>query len=120
MQVVTQNAQKVDRQLLMLTHLSQLLTYVTGFGGFIIPLIIWLTKKDEIVAMDEHGKSIINFQITMLILAFISVPLIFAFGLGFLSLIFVAILSFVLPIVNAIKASNGEAPSLFCTYPFIS
>ena len=123
MQVLTQNAQtsqKVDRQLLMLTHLSQLLTYFTGFGGFIVPLVIWLTKKDEIVAMDEHGKSIINFQITMFLLAAVSVPLIFAFGLGILSLIFVGIVSFVLPIVNAVKASNGEAPSLFMTISFIS
>ena len=120
MQVLSQNAQKVDTQLLMLTHLSQLLSYVTGFGGFVVPLIIWLTKKEDIADMDEHGKSIINFQITMFIIAAISVPLIFAFGLGILSLIFVGIVSFVIPIVNAIKASNGEAPSLFCTYPFIS
>ncbi len=120
MQIVTQNAQKVDNQLLMLTHLSQLLSYVTGFGGFIVPLILWLTKRDEIADMDEHGKSIINFQITIFILAAISVPLIFAFGLGILSLIFVGVISFVLPIVNAIKASNGEAPSQFCTFPFIS
>ncbi len=116
----TQNAQKVDNQLLMFTHISQLLSYMTGFGGFLIPLIIWLTKKDEVEGMDEHGKSIINFQITMFLLACISVPLIFAFGLGILGLIFVGVISFVLPIVNAVKASNGEAPSLFCTYPFIS
>ncbi|MFT5986170.1 MAG: hypothetical protein ACI825_001670, partial [Planctomycetota bacterium] len=32
MEVLTQNAKKVDTQLLMLTHLSQLTTYVTGFG----------------------------------------------------------------------------------------
>lgn len=126
MEIVAQPAQnnqitqKVDSQLLMFTHLSQLLTYFTGFGGFVVPLILWLTKKDEVEGMDEHGKSIINFQITMFLLACISAPLIFAFGLGILGLIFVGVLSFVLPIVNAVKASNGESPSLFCTYPFIS
>jgi uncharacterized Tic20 family protein len=116
----TQIAQKVDNQLLMITHLSQLLSYITGFGGFVVPLILWLTKKDEVAGMDEHGKSILNFQITMLLLACISIPFIFAFGLGILSLIFVGVVSFVLPIVNAVKASNGESPSLFCTYPFVS
>ena len=120
MEIISQNTKKVDNQLLMLTHLSQLLSYVTGFGGFVVPLIVWLTKKDEIEEMDTHGKSIINFQITMFILAMISIPLIFAFGLGILSLIFVGVVSFVIPIVNAIKASNGEAPSSFCAYPFIS
>lgn len=120
MEIITQQAKKVDRQLLMLTHLSQLLSYLTGFGGFIIPLIIWLTKKDEIADMDEHGKSIINFQITMFLMAAVSVPLIFVFGLGILTLIFVGIVSFVLPIVNALRADKGQSPNLFCTYPFIS
>ena len=41
-----------DRQSLMLTHLSQLLDLITGFGGFIVPLVVWLTKKDEIYGMD--------------------------------------------------------------------
>ena len=65
-----------DRQTLMLTHLSQLLDLITGFGGFIVPLVVWLTKKDEIYGMDEHGKSIINFQLSMFLYALICIPLI--------------------------------------------
>ena len=34
-----------DRQLLMLTHLSQLLDFVSGIGGFVVPLILWILKK---------------------------------------------------------------------------
>ena len=41
-----------NRQLLVLTHLSQLLDLVTGVGGFIVPLVIWLTKKDDVIDMD--------------------------------------------------------------------
>ena len=58
---------KEDKQLLVLTHLSQLLDFVTGIGGFIVPLVLWLTKKDEIINMDAHGKAIINFRISMFI-----------------------------------------------------
>ena len=119
MEIVSVPAKKVDNQLLMLTHLSQLLCYVTGFGGFIVPLIIWLVKKDEISGMDTHGKAIINFQLTMYIAAIISIPLIFALGLGILTFIFIGIVFFILPIVNAVKASRGEDPSLFCTFMFI-
>ncbi|QIE58296.1 DUF4870 domain-containing protein [Rasiella rasia] len=115
----THAAKQVDNNLLVFTHLSQLLTYVTGFGGFVVPLILWLVKKDQIVGMDEHGKSIINFQITMFLIALISVPGIFLFGLGILSLIYVGIVSLVVPIVNAVRASNGEAPSYFSTIKFI-
>ena len=49
--------QRENKQLLVLTHLSQLLDIITGFGGFIVPLILWLTQKDTVVNMDENGKS---------------------------------------------------------------
>ena len=103
-----------DNQLIVLTHLSQLLDIITGFGGFIVPLILWLTNKEKIYSMDIHGKSIINFQLSMLMYAILAVPLILLFGLGILLLIGIALLCLVLPIINAIKASNGEAPN----YPF--
>ena len=108
-----------DRQTLMLTHLSQLLDLVTGFGGFIVPLIIWATNKDKIHEMDEHGKSIINFQLSMLIYAIICIPLIIFLGLGILGLIIIGIMCLVFPIINAIKASNGEMPEYPMSVQFI-
>ncbi|WP_298545737.1 DUF4870 domain-containing protein [uncultured Aquimarina sp.] len=99
-----------DRSLLVITHLSQLLDLVTGFGGFIVPLILWLTQREQVLAMDNHGKSIMNFQISMFIYAVVCVPLILLFGLGVLGLIVIGILCLVFPIINAIKASNGEEP----------
>jgi len=65
---------KENRQLLVFTHLSQLLDFVTGIGGFIVPLIIWLVKKDEIFDMDRHGKAIINFRISMFLYLLICIP----------------------------------------------
>lgn len=103
-----------DRQLLMITHLSQLLDFVTGIGGFIVPLILWATQKDSVLGMDEHGKMIMNFQISLFIYSIISIPLIFLFGLGIFLLIAIWILGLVYPIINAIKVNNGESPE----YPF--
>ncbi len=100
-----------DRSLLVITHLSQLLDLITGFGGFIVPLILWLTQRERVSAMDEHGKSIMNFQISMFIYAIVCVPLILLFGLGLLGLALIALLCFIFPIINAIKANNGEEPS---------
>lgn len=100
-----------DRSLLVITHLSQLLDLVTGFGGFIVPLILWLTQREQVIKMDNHGKSIMNFQISMFIYAIICIPLILLFGLGILGLVLIGILCIVFPIINAIKASNGEEPS---------
>lgn len=120
MEVINHSAKRTDTQLLVITHLSQLLNYITGFGGLIVPLIIWLTAKDQVKDMDEHGKAIVNFQLSMCLIAIISIPGILLLGLGILMLIVVGILSFVLPIVNAVRASNGEPPSYFMTIRFIS
>ena len=105
---------KEDRQLLVLTHLSQLLDFVTGIGGFIVPLVLWLTKKDEVLDMDRDGKAILNFRISMFIYLIICIPLILLLGLGVLGIIAIAIAYLIFPIINAIKASNNEAPN----YPF--
>ena len=111
---------RTDTQLLVITHISQLLTYITGFGGLIVPLIIWLSTKDSVEGMNEHGKSIVNFQLSMLLFTILSIPAIFLLGLGILTLILVGVLAFVLPIVNAVRAGNGESPSYFMTIKFIS
>lgn len=84
---------------------------MTGFGGFIVPLILWLVNRDRVSEMDIHGKSIINFQISIFIYCLLCIPAIFLFGLGILGLITICFLAFVLSIVNAIKASNGENPN---------
>lgn len=109
-----------DNQVIVITHLTQLLDIVTGFGGFIVPLILWLTQRDKVIAMDEHGKSIMNFQISMFIYALICIPLILLFGIGILGLLVLAVFYFVFPIVNAVRASNGDSPYYPLTLPIIS
>ncbi|CAL2075667.1 DUF4870 domain-containing protein [Tenacibaculum sp. 190524A02b] len=103
-----------NNQLLAITHLSQLLDFVTGIGGFIVPLILWVVKKDEVLFMDEHGKAILNFRISMFLYILICIPLILLFGLGILGLIAIGIFYFIFPIINAVRASNEEEP----LYPF--
>lgn len=102
--------QTENKTLLAFTHLSQLLDVVTGFGGFIVPLVLWLTQRDSVLNMDEHGRSIINFQISIFIYLILCIPLILLFGLGLLGFLAIGIIAFVFPIVNAIRVSGGEAP----------
>ncbi|EAP86873.1 MULTISPECIES: DUF4870 domain-containing protein [Croceibacter] len=97
-----------DKSLLVITHLSQLLTYITGIGGLIVPLIIWAFKKDEVFALDQQGKDIVNFQISIIIYSIICIPLILLFGLGILGLIGIGLIALIFPILNAIRVSNGE------------
>ncbi|WP_299060492.1 DUF4870 domain-containing protein [uncultured Polaribacter sp.] len=110
---------KEDKQLLVLTHLSQLLDLVTGFGGIIVPLILWLTKKDEIRGMDFHGKAILNFKISMFIYLLICLPLILLLGLGFVGMIVIGLISIIYPIINAMRVSNHQEPSYPLSIQFL-
>lgn len=108
-----------DKQLLVLTHLSQLLDFVSGVGGFIVPLVIWIIKKDEIVDMDRQGKEILNFRISMFIYILICIPLILLLGLGILGLIVIGFFYLIFPIVNAVRVSNGQEPNYPLTLKII-
>ncbi|GAB5472819.1 MAG: DUF4870 domain-containing protein [Maribacter sp.] len=111
--------QTENRTLLAATHLSQLLDFVTGLGGLLVPLVIWLTQKDKIIDMDENGRAIINFRITMFLYVLLCVPLILFFGLGLLGFLILGIGYFIFPIINAVRASNGKAPHYPMTFEFI-
>ena len=108
-----------NRQLLVLTHLSQLLDFITGIGGFLVPLIIWLIKKDEVFDMDRHGKAILNFRISMFIYILICVPAILLFGLGILGFIVIGIFYLIFPIINALRASNNQPPNYPLSIQFL-
>lgn len=109
-----------DNQLLVITHLSQLITLITGFGSLILPLVLWLTQKEKVYQMDAHGKNIVNFQLSLIVYAIVCIPLILLFGLGFLGLIVLGIISIIFPIINAVKVSKGENPTYPLSLNFIS
>jgi len=113
-------AMRQDNQLIVITHLSQLVTLVTGFGSLIIPLILWATQKEKVYNMDEHGKNIVNFQLSLIVYFIICIPLILLLGLGLLGFVVLGIISIIFPVINAIKASHGETPSYPLSLKFIS
>lgn len=50
-----------------LTHLSALSQYFIPFGNFILPIIIWSSKKDKSEFIDYNGKQVVNFQLSLLL-----------------------------------------------------
>ncbi|MFD0962585.1 DUF4870 domain-containing protein [Pseudofulvibacter geojedonensis] len=108
-----------DRSILSLLHFSQLLDFITGFGGLLVPLFIWLFKKDEIYKLDKEGKQVINFQLSMLLLGIIAIPLILALGLGLLILFVIPFIIGIYSIINGFKAKRGEDTYYPLTYEFL-
>lgn len=50
-----------DNTFLILFHLSVLSFMVLPLGNIIVPMILWLTKKDRIVGLKEAGANLLNY-----------------------------------------------------------
>lgn len=59
---------KEDKGFLTMLSLSPLGYLIFPLLGLIISLIMWISKKDKVKHVNELGKSILNFQITLAIL----------------------------------------------------
>ncbi|HEX8638007.1 MAG TPA: DUF4870 domain-containing protein [Pyrinomonadaceae bacterium] len=101
-----------QKQMGMFLHLSQLLNFVVPFGGVVAPILIWQFKKDEIPALDAHGKMAVNWIISAAIYGAVSAVLCIVL-IGFLGLAALFIMGIVFPIIGGIKANKGE----FYEYP---
>lgn len=96
-----------DKLLIILSHLS----FFLGVG-LILPLVVYLIKKQDSPLVADHAREALNFHITALIYGVIGFALCFLF-IGFLLLPLLAIAIVVCSIIAAIKASEGG----FYKYP---
>ncbi|MFQ5605480.1 MAG: DUF4870 domain-containing protein [bacterium] len=83
---------------LLLMHLSSVIPIV------IIPLIIWIWKRDELPEIESHGIDVLNFQISMSIYLFAASMLVFVV-IGLLILPALGIFIFFVAIINTIKVA---------------
>jgi uncharacterized Tic20 family protein len=96
-----------ERTWAMLAHLTPLVGYtLIPLGNIIAPLIIWLAKKDQSWFIDDQAKESLNFQLSMLIYALISVVLMLVL-IGIVLIIILYVFGIVMVIVAAVKANAG-------------
>ena len=106
-----------DRGLAALTHLSGLAGYIVPFGGVLVPIIIWMVKKDSAVIAGIAKQAILlNVVVFLMVvvtailwITIVLIPLVLLFWLA------LAIVAIALPIVGAIKASDGT----YYRYPWV-
>ena len=107
-----------EKQMGMFLHLSQLLNLIIPFGGVIAPIVIWQMKKEEMPALDRHGKIVVNWFISSIIYWFVSIILAF-FLIGIPLLFILFLVSIVYPIIGGVKANNGEDWNYPGAIPFL-
>ncbi len=108
-----------ERTWALFGHLSAFTAFITGIGGIVGPLVVWLIKKDTLPFAADQAKEALNFNITvslaflaLFVLTFITFGLgiVLTFPLGFA--LFIAWVVFV--IIASINANNGVT----YRYPF--
>lgn len=103
---------RAERQWAMYIHFSVLAGLIVPLAGFILPIVLWQTKRHELPGVDAHGKAVANWLISALIYFVASTILAFVV-VGIPLLIALAVLSIVFPILGGLRAGEGR----LWTYP---
>ena len=106
-----------DRQLAMLTHLSGLAGYVVPLGGIIVPIVIWFTKSEnKTISAIAKQAIFLNIAVFIGVLASLALALtVILIPVTIIACIALGLAALILPIVGAVKASDGE----YYSYPVI-
>jgi len=63
---------KDDLKFIKYFHLSVMACLFFPLGGIILPLVLWLTKREKIIGLNEQGLNVLNFQILWAIFFYLS------------------------------------------------
>ncbi len=100
--------------------------------GVLIPLVMWVSKKNNVHKVDEVGKEVVNFQITWCLFIFLFYLLIFvriifdiSISLRLNPLVITAyfvilyILNVTLIVYNSIRIKKSKSPKYLLRIPFL-
>lgn len=109
----------------VLSHLSILVSLVTGIGGFVAALVIWLVYKDRSPRVGFHALQSLWYQVawTGIIIAFGVVATVLSlvtFGLAAVLLIPLGILLAIVPFVHQCYAAYKISQGVDYRYPIIA
>ncbi len=106
-----------ERTLAALTHLSGLAGYLIPLGGVVVPIILWAVKRESrVVSSIAKQALLLNFCVflaaalaAVFLFTIILIPVVIAFWIA------LGLVAIVLPIVGAIRASEG----VYYRYPLV-
>ena len=66
------NEENVQRKWMLLLHSIPFLGFVIPFGNILLPLFLWIHKAEDNKVYDEHGRTVVNFQLSVTLYLLIS------------------------------------------------
>ena len=114
---MSQTIEAEERGLAAMTHLSGLAGYIIPGGGVIVPIIIWIVKKENpVIASIAKQAILLNVAVFVIALALVVVMItVIGAPVAIVGWIVLAVAAIALPVVGALKASDGN----YYRYPVI-
>jgi uncharacterized protein len=106
-----------NRTMAALTHLSGLAGYIIPLGGVLVPIIIWMVKKDvPLISAIARQAIVLNVVVFVAFcVGWILLLTLILFPVSILIWCVVGIAAVALPIMGAMKASDG----IYFRYPVV-
>lgn len=89
----------------MFMHLAQLCAFILPLLGWVVPLVMWLTRKED-QYIDQQGKVVFNWIISAVIYGFVSLLLMVVL-IGIPLMIALVVCNIVFAIMGALRAKDG-------------
>jgi len=106
-----------EKSYLVIFHLSVLAFLVIPLGNIILPLILWVNKKEKVIGLNLLGKNVLNFQIIWSITSFLVMIILVMnpkyFNVMLYLIATLTLTNLLLPIIFAIRANNGKTEKLY-------
>lgn len=112
---------QMDTTYLTYFHLSVITFLAIPLGNIILPLILWLTKKDKIIDLNKIGMNVLNYQIVWTVMSFLAIITFAIFkimhykhaNLFIYAFVGLYVINIVMPVVFAIKSKKGRHLNLY-------
>jgi D-alanyl-D-alanine-carboxypeptidase/D-alanyl-D-alanine-endopeptidase len=116
----------IQKKWLLLMHATPFIGFVVPLANIFIPLFLWIHKREDNKIYDEHGRKVVNFQLSMvslfLLLALIGILVGRVFvnwGSLFTLMLLIIPYAVVVMLVNIFTALNSQKSYYPLSLPFI-
>jgi uncharacterized Tic20 family protein len=108
-----ENLPAIDRNFALAIHLAPFAAFILPAAvlGIVAPIVLWLIRKDRSTFVDDHGREMLNFLLSLIIvpaLMIVSCVVIITIPVVMIALPVFLIAGMVNMIRGAIAASSGE------------
>lgn len=114
------NEETVQRKWMLLIHGTPFLGLIIPFASVLVPLFIWISKADDNKIYDAHGRAVVNFHATIIVLIIVSLLLFFPFpGYNFFGTGAVVLYGLIMSILNIMWAVDSHSSNYPLSIPFL-